>query len=251
MNNLDLFKNQQIIPLKENENGEVLVSARDLHEFLEIRTDFRHWFPRMCGYGFEENEDYTPVIFDHPLNNQPTKDYAMKIDMAKEIAMIQRSRKGKMARKYFIEVEKAWNSPEMIMKRALEIANKKVDKLSYELEVARPKAMFADSVFASESTILIRDLAKILKGNGIDIGEKRLFVWMRENGYLIKQRGRDYNSPTQKAMNMGLFRIKENTITHSNGKISINKTPLVTGKGQTYFIKKFFQQMEGLKLKLT
>jgi anti-repressor protein len=74
---------------------------------------------------------------------------------------------------------------------------------------------------------------------------------MRENGYLIKQRGRDYNSPTQKAMNMGLFRIKENTITHSNGKISINKTPLVTGKGQTYFIKKFFQQMEGLKLKLT
>lgn len=251
MNNLDLFKNQQIIPLKENENGEVLVSARDLHEFLEIRTDFRHWFPRMCGYGFEENEDYTPVIFDHPLNNQPTKDYAMKIDMAKEIAMIQRSRKGKMARKYFIEVEKAWNSPEMIMKRALEIANKKVDKLSYELEVARPKAMFADSVSASESTILIRDLAKILKGNGIDIGEKRLFVWMRENGYLIKQRGRDYNSPTQKAMNMGLFRIKENTITHSNGKISINKTPLVTGKGQTYFIKKFFQQMEGLKLKLT
>ena len=125
------------------------------------------------------------------------------------------------------------------------------EEFKRELEETRPKAMFADSVSASESTILIRDLAKILKGNGIDIGEKRLFVWMRENGYLIKQRGRDYNSPTQKAMNMGLFRIKENTITHSNGKISINKTPLVTGKGQTYFIKKFFHQMEGLKLKLT
>jgi len=246
MNNLDLFKNQQIIPLKENEDGEVLVSARDLHEFLEIKTHFKDWFPRMCGYGFEENEDYTPLIFEHPLNKQPTKDYVMKIDMAKEIAMIQRSYKGKMARKYFIEVEKAWNSPEMIMKRALEIANKKVQKLSYELEEAKPKILFADSVSASKDSILIRDFAKTLKQNGINTGEKRLFEWMRNNGYLIRAKGRDYNTPTQKSMDLELFEIKRTPINRSEG-IIIKKTPLLTGKGQNYFVKKFLYEMEGVK----
>ncbi len=108
-----------------------------------------------------------------------------------------------------------------------------------QIEQMKPKALFADSVSASESTILIRELAKILKGNGINIGGNRLFQWLRDNGYLISN-GCDRNSPTQKAMNLGLFKVKESTITR-NGDVAIVKTTLVTGKGQQYFINKFLK----------
>lgn len=107
-----------------------------------------------------------------------------------------------------------------------------------KLEEAKPKILFADSVSESDNTILIRDLAKLLKQNGINIGEKRLFAWLRDNGYLIKQKGQDHNSPTQKSMDLKLFRIKETAINTSKG-VKINKTPKVTGKGQNYFINKF------------
>lgn len=106
----------------------------------------------------------------------------------------------------------------------------------------KPKALFADSVAASKSTVLVGELAKILKGNGVDIGANRLFAWMRENGYLINRKGSDWNMPTQRAMDMGLFKIKETTINHSNGVTTISKTPKVTGKGQQYFITKFLKK---------
>lgn len=102
----------------------------------------------------------------------------------------------------------------------------------------KPKALFADSVATSHTTILIGELAKILRGNGIDIGANRLFAWMREHGYLINRKGSDWNMPTQKSMDLGLFKIKETTINHSNGSTSISKTPKVTGKGQQYFVNK-------------
>lgn len=108
-----------------------------------------------------------------------------------------------------------------------------------QIEEMRPKALFADAVSASKQTVLIGELAKIMKGNGIEIGQNRLFAWLREHGYLISRKGTDYNMPTQKAMNLGLFKIKETTITHSDGHISVNKTPKVTGKGQQYFVNKF------------
>lgn len=109
-----------------------------------------------------------------------------------------------------------------------------------DIEIAemKPKALFADSVATSHTTILIGELAKILRGNGIDIGANRLFVWMREHGYLINRKGSDWNMPTQKSMDLGLFKIKETTINHSNGSTSISKTPKVTGKGQQYFVNK-------------
>lgn len=103
----------------------------------------------------------------------------------------------------------------------------------------KPKALFADSVSLSNTSILVGDLAKLLKQNGINIGANRLFSWLRENGYLIRQKGTSYNMPTQKSMELGLFGIKETSITHSDGRVSISKTPKVTGKGQQYFIKKF------------
>ena len=106
----------------------------------------------------------------------------------------------------------------------------------------KPKALFADSVAASKSTVLVGELAKILRGNGVDIGANRLFAWMRENGYLISRKGSDWNMPTQRAMDMGLFKIKETTINHSNGVTTVSKTPKITGKGQQYFITKFLKK---------
>lgn len=108
-----------------------------------------------------------------------------------------------------------------------------------QIEEMKPKALFADSVATSKSTVLVGELAKIIRGNGVDIGATRLFRWMREHGYLINRKGSDWNMPTQKAMNLGLFKIKETTINHSNGSTSISKTPKVTGKGQQYFVNKF------------
>lgn len=109
------------------------------------------------------------------------------------------------------------------------------------IEELKPKALFADSVAASKSTVLVGELAKILRGNGVDIGANRLFAWMRENGYLISRKGSDWNMPTQRAMDMGLFKIKETTINHSNGVTTVSKTPKVTGKGQQYFINKLMK----------
>lgn len=110
-----------------------------------------------------------------------------------------------------------------------------------QIEAMKPKALFADSVSASHTTILVGDLAKILKGNGINIGARRLFQWMRDNGYLIKRKGADYNSPTQKSMNLGLFKIKESSHVNGDGVTVVTKTPKVTGKGQNYFVNKFLK----------
>lgn len=117
-----------------------------------------------------------------------------------------------------------------------------------QIEKMKPKALFADSVATSKSTVLIGELAKILRGNGVDIGATRLFRWMREHGYLINRKGSDWNMPTQRSMNLGLFKIKETTINHSNGTTSISKTPKVTGKGQQYFINKFLKENKKLEL---
>lgn len=114
------------------------------------------------------------------------------------------------------------------------------------IEAAKPKVVFADAVSTSDTCILIGELAKLLKGNGIEIGQNRLFDWLREKGYLIKRRGTDYNAPTQKAMELGLFKVNESTVTNSNGKIIITKTTKVTGKGQQYFINAFLSEAESI-----
>lgn len=130
-------------------------------------------------------------------------------------------------------------SEEEIMAKAFMIAQKTIENQKKQLEKQKPKVIFADAVASSKGTILIRELAKILKQNGIDIGEKRLYKWLRDNGYLIKQKGADYNTPTQRAMDLKLFEVKETSVTHSNGSVIISKTTKVTGKGQIYFINKF------------
>ena len=130
-------------------------------------------------------------------------------------------------------------SEEEIKAKAFMIAQKTIENQKKQLEEQKPKVIFADAVASSKDTILIRQLAKILNQNGIDMGEKRLYKWLRDNGYLIKQKGADYNTPTQRAMDLKLFEVKETSVTHSNGSVIISKTTKVTGKGQIYFINKF------------
>lgn len=231
----------ELIPINMSDPERITVSARDLHEFLEVGADFRHWFPRMCEYGFEEGKDFRTFLTESS-GGRPGQDAEITIDMAKELCMLQRNEKGKQARQYFIQLEKDWNSPEKVMARALQIANKKLQVLEAQAEENRPKVLFADSVAASHTSILIFDLAKILKQNGVEIGGHRLFDWMRKNGYLVRRDGNDHNMPTQRSMEMGLFEVKETTVSHSDGHISVNKTPKVTGKGQQYFINLFLSK---------
>lgn len=226
------------------DNEQPTVSARELHDFLEVGADFRHWFPRMCEYGFEQGRDFNPVKFDrlqYEGNREVRRtvdDAAITIDMAKELCMLQRNDKGKQARQYFLQLERDWNSPEKVMARALQIANKRIHTLSEKIEQDAPKVLFADSVATAKTSILIFDLAKIIKQNGVDMGGKRLFAWMRDNGYLVRRQGTDYNMPTQRSMELGLFEVKETVITHSDGHTTISRTPKITGKGQVYFFNK-------------
>lgn len=219
------------------DNEQPTVSARELHDFLEVGADFRHWFPRMCEYGFEEGKDFRTFLTESS-GGRPAQDAEITIDMAKELCMLQRNDKGKQARQYFLQLERDWNSPEKVMARALQIAHKRIHTLSEKIEQDAPKVLFADSVATAKTSILIFDLAKIIKQNGVDMGGKRLFAWMRDNGYLVRRQGTDYNMPTQRSMELGLFEVKETSVTHADGHISVNKTPKVTGKGQQYFISK-------------
>lgn len=235
----------ELISVTLNDNHEPVVSGRQLHEALGVNSNYTTWFDRMADYGFTENQDY---ILLSNFGNQKGRgghnkvDHVIKLDMAKEIAMIQRTERGKQVRQYFIQVEKDFNSPEKIMARALLMADQKVHKLEAQIEADRPKVLFADAVSASHTSILVGDLAKLISQNGFKIGANRLFSWLRDNGYLIKKRGASWNMPTQKSMELGLFEIKETNIQHADGHISINKTSKVTGKGQQYFINKFLDQ---------
>lgn len=234
---------EQIIKINTNEEGEAQVSARELYDALEVKKSYRfsQWFDTNSKQLIAD-EDFTSVDASTVVNNgavKAIKDYALTIDAAKQIAMMSGTPKGREVRMYFIQVEKAWNSPDQIMARALQISKMKLehkDKLIAEL---KPKALFADAVSASQTSILVGELAKLLKQNGVEMGANRLFVWLRENGYLIKRKGTDYNMPTQRSMELGLFEIKEHSHINSNGVNVTTKTPKVTGKGQQYFINKF------------
>ena len=138
-------------------------------------------------------------------------------------------------------IEKALTDPDTIIQLATTLKEERAARLALEAkaEVDKPKVLFADAVSASHTSILVGELAKLLKQNGVDIGQNRLFAYLRENGYLIKRAGSDYNMPTQRSMERGWFKIKERTVQEPNGSISVKKTPLVTGKGQQYFINLF------------
>lgn len=251
----------QLIPLKQDNNGRIVVDERELHDFLLVQKDFSDWIKNQIeSVGAIENVDFIRFPFKREGNNATLIGYDLTVELAKEICMVAgvapRANKetkelSKKARQYFIQVEKYWNSPEMVMKRALEFANKQVGELETkvfaleeEKKLNAPKVIFADAVSTSKTSILIGELAKILKQNGIETGQRRLFEWLRVNKYLISRKGTDYNMPTQKSMELGLFEIKETSIAHADGHTSISKTPKITGKGQQYFINKFLEKAQ-------
>lgn len=227
------------------------VSARDLHEALEIKSKYADWFKNMSAYGFVENMDY--FTFSKNLENGGrTIDHNISVDMAKQICMIQRSEKGKLYRQYFIDLEKAWNTPEQVMARALKLADKTIDtlkeenkKLIEDNERMKPKVIFADAVRASSSSILIGDLAKLLRQNGVDTGQKRLFEQLRNEGYLMKT-GSSRNMPKQKYVENGFFQIKETVISNPDGSVRMTKTTKVTGKGQQHFLNKYLKKEDAV-----
>ena len=226
-----------------------MVSARELHEKLGINKRFSVWF-ETNSQGFVEGEDFHRVYLKVQANRyggeQDLQDYEMTIDMAKHICLMRRTEKGKQCRQYLIDLENTWNTPEQVMARALRMADMTINKLKeHNTQLLedntrmKPKEVFADAVSTSQSTILIGELAKLIKQNGVDIGQNRLFTWMRNKGYLISRKGTDYNMPTQRAVELGLFKIKETAITKPDGSTKVTKTVKVTGKGQQYFINKF------------
>lgn len=229
----------ELIKIQENENYEPTVSGRDLHSFLEVKTPYRSWFPRMCEYGFESGVDYTPYNFVHPLNNQETQDHFLKIDMAKEIAMLQRSEKGKEVRKYFIEVEKRYNNPEYIMARALRIANNtikektlEIENLNITIEEQKPKVDYYDKVTDSKKAIGMGEVAKLIKFKDyrdLDIGRNKLFEILRYNKVL-----NEYNEPYQKYVNQGYFEVVQSFNKYTGNP---TYTTLVTSKGIGFIIK--------------
>ncbi|WP_019243681.1 MULTISPECIES: phage antirepressor KilAC domain-containing protein [Bacillus] len=234
----------ELIKTSNDKNGDIIISGRELHEFLGVKTRYNDWFERMLAFGFAENVDYITLTQKRVTaqgNSVEQYEHHLKLDMAKEISMIQRTEKGKQARQYFLQLEKMWNSPEMVMKRALEYADKKVLELSTKIEEDKPKVFFAEAISVSKTCILVKDLAILLAQKGIEIGQQRLFKWLRENEYLCKSKP-FWNKPTQRSMELSLFEVSTHIHTGSDGVPNTKYTPKVTGKGQIYFINKFLEK---------
>lgn len=240
--------------MKVNYSGEQpTVSARELYMALEISKRFSIWF-QTNSQGFVENEDFTGAYLKVQSNQhggeKKLQDYLLTVDMAKHICLMSRTEKGKECRQYLIDLEKAWNTPEQVMARALKIADKQIEELKQnnmmleqKIEADKPKTIFADAVSASKTSILIGDLAKLICQNGYQIGQKRLFEWMRQNGYLIKT-GTSRNMPMQRYVEQGLFEVKESNVQNPDGSVRITRTTKITGKGQIYFVNKFVKKGE-------
>lgn len=209
------------IIIKVNEDTQT-VSARELHEKLNIATAFKDWFPRMIEYGFEEGKDFSSFLSES-TGGRPSKEYTITIDMAKQICMIQRSEIGKQIRQYFIDLEKAWNTPEQILARALKVADQTIASLHTKVAELQPKADFFDAVADSKTAISMNEVAKVLDLPGL--GRNKLFEFLRNEGILDR-----YNVPYQRYVDCGWFRVIEQKYTR-NGEQMVTTKTLVYQKG--------------------
>lgn len=220
--------------LKVNyDNERITLSARQLHEFLEVGSKYNDWFKRMCEYGFNENLDYRAITQKRVTaqgNETKFMDHEITLDMAKEIAMLQRNERGKEARQYFIEVEKQWNSPERIIARGLIESQKMIENLNQQVIEMKPKAEFFDAVASSKTAIQMADVAKVLDYPGY--GRNRLFEFLRNKKVLMNN-----NQPYQKYIDCGYFRVVEQKYTKPNSETAINIKTLVYQKGVNYIKK--------------
>lgn len=222
---------------------EMKVSARDLHEFLGVKTLYKDWFPRMREFGFVEGTDFNSLKIERVQTEgsrqvtRQVEDAVMTLDMAKEICMVTRNEKGKIARQYFLQLEKDWNSPDKVMARALKIADQTINQLNQTIAIMEPKATFADQIADSTNCLYIADLAKLLSQNGFKVGRDKLFEMLRNEGFLLKTYGQ-WNKPSQYAMNMGLFKVIEKVV-NKGGVQEIGSTTMVTPKGVKYFLRRY------------
>lgn len=226
---------EELFPIKYNDVGEPSVSARDLYAELEVTDRFSRWFERMAAYGFDENIDFTSVKSSTLVNNgaeRELQDYDLTVDMAKHICMVQKTEKSKRVRQYLIDLEKAWNTPEQVMARALKIANKAIEDLKAKITEQKPLVDFAVHVSQSKDTIDMNEMAKIAKDENIDIGRNRLIAWLKEKKILLSN-----NTPYQSYIERGYFDVVEVKKDTSYGTRVFPKT-VITGKGQIWIIEK-------------
>ena len=227
----------ELIKITE-QNGKQAVSARELHSFLEIETRFDIWIKRMFEYGFEEFKDYETCTFLN-THNQQVIDYALSLDCAKEISMIQRSEKGKIARQYFLDCERKLKNPvanltKSDLARMVIESEEEKQKLIEENNQLKPKAIIADALNVSTTSVLVRDVAYQLKKNGFNIGQDRLFDVLRRHN-LIHKNG---TKPTQRALELDIFEVQERMVPKGSTLETVFTTK-VKGKGQTYILNKF------------
>lgn len=227
------------------ESDRPTVLARDLHEFLEVKTAYKDWFPRMCEYGFAAGEDFNLLknervqIEGSRTVSRTVDDAQLTIDMAKEICMLQRNEKGKQARQYFLQIEKAWNDPDMIMARALKfaegklrLAEAKISGLQSELDVAQPKADFYDTFVSPNKCTGLRDTAKEL-----GISERKFVNFLIDEKYLYRTPAQQLR-PYAKKSNEGLFETKDWYTKSDIVKIRVFFTP----QGKQFFNKKLVEK---------
>lgn len=252
MNNLQIFDSPDFGQIRTiQQNGEPWFVGKDVADILgyqngsrdvnrHVDEDDRQNYKNGT---FESNRGLTIInesgLYSLILSSKMPKAKEFKRWVTSEVIPAIRKTGGYIAGSENMTDAEIMAKAVLVAQSTIRQRDQRIKELESDVAAAKPKVLFADAVSASDSTILIGDLAKILKQNGHPIGQKRLFNWMREQGYLIKRAGADYNSPTQRAMEMGLFKIKETAISHSDGHVSVSKTTKVTGKGQQYFINKF------------
>lgn len=245
---------EALIKIEERKGGQA-VSARELHFFLESRKDFSSWIKdRISKYGLIENVDFEVFtnLGENPQGGRPLTEYALSVDSAKELSMVEGNEKGKQARLYFIETEKELKRQALrfavpqTFSEALHLAANQADTIEKQKAIITeqaPKVLFSNAVEASEQSCLIRNLAIVLNQNGFSIGQNRLFGTLRDDGFLCKA-GESYNQPTQRAMDMGLFEVKKTTIPRGNSTPLVTTTTKVTGKGQIYFVNHYLKSIK-------
>lgn len=215
----------ELLKINTTDSERITVSARDLHEALEVKTQFKDWFPRMCEYGFEDGKDFCSFLSES-TGGRPSQDAQITVDMAKEIAMLQRTEKGKEVRKYFIQIEKEWNSPERVMARALTIANKTIETLKIENSEMKPKADYFDNLVERNLLTNFRDTAKELGLRQTDLINNLI-----EDGYVYRdQKSKLKPYAEYGKTGKGLFELKE----FSRNDHSDIQT-LITPKGRETF----------------
>lgn len=233
---------QELIKIEyTNDNPTVL--GRDLHEALEVKTEYKNWFPRMCEYGFFEGKDFRSFLTES-TGGRPALNHQITLSMAKELCMLQRSEKGKEFRQYFIAVEEAWNKPEAVMARALQMANRTVEQLkkgvaelTEQNAALLPKAEYYDAVKDTSTVIQVKELSAYLCSNGVKIGRNKLFEKLRNDGFLCKS-GETRNLPTQEALDAQLMEVKQSVFVR-NGEVTTGSTTYITQKGLEYFLRRY------------